>query len=202
MGFHLQVKGAADACLEGRGLAPRVKIALNGRGSKGGVIMDYNGYHRVDVKVALIFIGGLFLWAGGCYMAFDDAAYYDMVTTGRRRLLDALPRPALQALFAGLLAATVAAVPLKLQAVFARKLSFAIRADGVHAWPLLWRKPGFMKWDDIRHVQRVKDVLIFKGRGGSGGQEASVTLSMVGHSRKKVLAAIAGFRPDIAEALK
>lgn len=131
--------------------------------------MEYTGYYRIDVKWTLIFILGLLMAGYGCYIAFDDAAYHEMVETGRKRLLDYLPRPALQALMAGLTAAVVVFIPVHLHGVFMRRLAFAICADGVHAWPLL-RKAGFIAWDEISTVQRIDHVLIFRRRGQGRGQ--------------------------------
>ena len=163
--------------------------------------MDYVGYHRIGWKWVLIFGFCLLLFGFGCYVTFDDAMYHDLATTGRRRLSDLLPRPVLQLLMTVCFGAVVVAIPVKLHAVLTGKLSFAIRSDGIHTYPFLWNRHRHLGWGNIHSAMRVNETLTFSGRDGSG-RKVSVAFTPMGHRRKDVLAAIAHYRADVAEALE
>lgn len=156
--------------------------------------MDYIGYHRIGWKWAAIFIICLLIFGFGWYDAFTGTA------SSGRHLLDALPRPVMQALMTVIMAALIVGIPVKLHATLTGKISFAIRADGIHTYPILWQKPRFLAWNSIERAQRTRDTLIFTGYDGNG-RKIALTFTPMGHRYKDIVAAIAQFHPDIAEIL-
>lgn len=162
--------------------------------------MEYLGKHRIDWRTAAAFVICIFLFSYGTFLVFDDAAYHDAVTTGRKRTLDYLPRWILQALMASSLLVCLASVPPKLGAVLGGRLSFGIRQDGVRRFAFLWRKQAFMPWHEMLSLRVSQHLLIFTGQT-SEGEVTSIDISLIGQDANKVVATVAHFRPDIIEAL-
>ncbi len=111
-----------------------------------------------------------------------------------------LPRPVLFALMAAFEVLIVVFGVKLVWAAMQNQLAFTIDAQGIRSYPLLWQQPKALGWGQIRKAWRYKGNCNIVGQGFDG-RKVRVTFSLSGHNKKTVLAAIAAYRPDIAQSL-
>jgi len=158
---------------------------------------SYIGHYRLPVW-AIIAIPLLTVGCGWTtWQIIHPAAYAALVAEsgGPFGWIWSLPQPAVLAFFGfGTLMFGIGGLILAWAAI-TNKPSFAITAEGVKQFGILGRRDRFVAWDQIEQISRVRSVLMFTGTGPDG-RRATVSVSMMGHKKAAVHAAILAHRPD------